>query len=78
MDEKEIGSESNLVINDEEKKEPEITIETHKLFASQRLEGESYSDYCERRKVAHYRLHLDAKGKMFWNSKEQGTYRKVA
>ena len=72
-----VDEEETTEITSSEIEQPEITIETHKLFAPQRLEDEGYIDYCERRKVAHYRLHLDAKGKMIWNSREQGTYRKA-
>jgi len=51
--------------------QPEITIESHKLFAPQRLEGETYADYKERRLVAHYKLHQMAKGRMFWDSRPE-------
>lgn len=49
--------------------EPEIVIESEKLFAPQRLEGETYADYRERRLVANYKLHEMAKGRLIWNSR---------
>ena len=66
-----------------ETEEPEIVIESHLLFAPQRLEGETYADYRERRLVSHYKLKQMAKGKMLWNSrpdpqKKGDTYRKIA
>lgn len=57
-------------------------IDTANLFAPQRLQGESYQDYRERRLVANYKLHEMAKGRLIWNSrpdptKKGDTYRKV-
>lgn len=72
-------------VSDVEVKEetPELVIESHILFAPQRLDNESFEDYKERRLVANYKLHQMAKGKLIWNSrpdptKKGDTYRKVA
>lgn len=66
---------------DVEAKEPEVTIDTDTLFQPQRLEGESFEDYKERRLVANYKLHQLAKGNLIWNSRPDpklkgSTYRK--
>ena len=58
------GSNPELVITDETK-----DIDTVKLFQPQRLEGESFEEYKERRLVANYKLHLMSKGKLIWNSR---------
>jgi hypothetical protein len=68
-----------LIIDDEPEKKD---IETHVLFAPQRLDNETYEEYTERRLVAHYKLHQMAKGNLIWNSrpdatKKGDTYRKV-
>lgn len=51
-------------------------IESKNIFIPQRMEGESFADYKERRLVANYKLHMMAKGTLFWDSRNQGTYRK--
>lgn len=70
------GSNPELVITDEVK-----DIDTGKLFQPQRLDGESFDEYKERRLVANYKLHLMAKGNLIWNSRpvagqKGNTYRK--
>lgn len=45
------------------------------IFTPQRLEGESFEDYQERRWMGNRRAKMMRKGIMFWNSKEKGTYR---
>ena len=62
--------ESKEEVNEEVKE-----IESKNIFVPQRMEGESFADYKERRLVANYKLHMMAKGNLIWNSK-QGTYRK--
>jgi hypothetical protein len=57
--------------------ELESTVDLKTLFVPQRLENESFSDYKDRRLVAKYKVHQMAQGNLIWNSKEQGTYRKV-
>jgi hypothetical protein len=52
----------------------DVTIE--QLFQPQRLENESYDQYRERRFVANYKSKMITKGRMFWDSKIQKTYRK--
>lgn len=59
----------------DESKEEVKEIESKNIFIPQRMEGESFTDYKERRLVANYKLHMMAKGNLIWNSK-QGTYRK--
>ncbi len=59
----------------DESKEEVKEIESKNIFIPQRMEGESFADYKERRLVANYKLHMMAKGNLIWNSK-QGTYRK--
>ena len=77
-------SDQNLdIIDENENNESETIIETEKLFTPQRMEGESYIDYRERRLVANYKLHQLAKGKLIWNSRPEpsskgNTFRKVA
>lgn len=58
-------------VSDVEVKEekPELVIESHILFAPQRLENESYEEYKERRLVAQYKNHMMAKGTLIWNSR---------
>ncbi len=75
------GLETNTATTDD-LNDPEITIDTDKLFQPQRLQDESFEDYKERRLVAHYKVHQMAKGKLIWNSrpdatKKGDTYRKV-
>jgi hypothetical protein len=48
------------------------------LHVPQRLEGESFDDYVKRRELSKMNTKYNRKnGKMFWNSKEQGTYVKA-
>jgi len=63
-------------IDDSVSEKPELQIESKNIFVPQRLEGESFSDYKERRLVANYKLHQMAQGKLIWDSRNQGTYRK--
>ena len=66
-------------IEDETVEVEQVTdVDTETLFAPQRLQGETYQDYKERRLVAHYKLHEMSKGRLIWNSREQGTFRKAA
>ena len=67
--EAEIMSEENLAVPD-----PAHDIDTKTLFQPQRLENESFEDYKERRLVAKYKNQMNAKGRLIWDSKEQGTY----
>lgn len=57
---------SDVEVKDEK---PELTIESHVLFAPQRLDNESFADYKERRLVAQYKNHMMAKGTLIWNSR---------
>lgn len=54
--------------------EAPLDIDTKTLFQPQRLENESFADYKERRLVARYKNHMNAKGRLIWDSKAQGTY----
>lgn len=48
------------------------------LHVPQRLEGESFDDYVKRRELSNMNNKYNRKnGKMFWNSREQGTYVKA-
>ena len=45
------------------------------LHVPQRLEGESFDDYIKRRTLSNMNIKYNRKnGKMFWNSREKGTY----
>ena len=44
------------------------------LHVPQRLEGESFEDYQQRRLASRVRNKMNVKGVMLWNSKEQGQY----
>lgn len=70
--------EVKYVIDDTVTDVAEKEIETKNIFIPQRLENESFADYKERRLVANYKLHEMAKGKLIWDSRKQGTYRKQA
>ena len=48
--------------------------EIKNLHVPQRLEGESFEDYQQRRLASRVRNKMNAKGVMLWNSKEQGQY----
>ena len=67
--EAQILSEENLATP-----EPTHDIDTKTLYQPQRLENESFEEYKERRLVAKYKNHLNAKGRLIWDSKNQGTY----
>jgi hypothetical protein len=60
----------------DDSKEEVKEIESKNIFIPQRLETESFADYKERRLVANYKLHQMAQGKLIWDSRKQGTYRK--
>ena len=48
------------------------------LHVPQRLEGESFDDYVKRRELSNMNNKYNRKnGKMFWNSREKGTYVKA-
>lgn len=47
------------------------------LFVNSRLDGEVFETYTKRRKAAREQQKLNAKGKMLWNSRENGTYNKA-
>lgn len=49
--------------------------EIKNLHVPQRLEGETFEAYQERRYMSRVRNKMNAKGYMLWNSGEQGTYR---
>jgi hypothetical protein len=51
-------------------------IELENVYAPQRLQGESYQDYRDRRLVAKYKF-KQSQNKLFWNTRELGTYRKT-
>ena len=55
-----------------------LDIDTKTLFQPQRLENESFVDYKERRLVAKYKNQMNAKGRLIWDSKANGTYQKKA
>jgi hypothetical protein len=46
-------------------------------YAPERLEGESFEQYKMRRAMGNAQIKVNAKGRMFWNSQEQGTYIKA-
>lgn len=48
--------------------------EIKNLHVPQRLEGETFEAYQERRFMSRVRNKMNAKGYMLWNSKEQGQY----
>lgn len=48
------------------------------LHVPQRLEGESFDDYVKRRQLSNMNIKYNRKnGKMFWDSREKGTYVKA-
>jgi hypothetical protein len=71
----EVTQEIKDEVTDVELKE-ETVVNTNTLFVPQRLEGESFDEYKERRVVANYKLHQMAKGNLIWDSRKQGTYKK--
>lgn len=46
-------------------------------FVGQRLEGESFADYKERQKTIKTKQEQNAKGTLFWDSRNRGTYIKA-
>lgn len=44
-------------------------------LAPYRLEGETYEEYCNRRKRANTKVKLYLMGDIVWESKQQGTYK---
>lgn len=54
---------------EEKKEDNEVNINSNILFIPQRLNNETYSEYKERRLVAHYKNHMMAKGTLIWNSR---------
>jgi len=48
--------------------------EIQNLHVPQRLDGETFEAYQERRFMSRVRNKMNAKGYMLWNSKEQGQY----
>lgn len=47
------------------------------LHQPQRLEDETYESYVARRKTSNKLNKIVRKGLVFWNSRQQGTFRKV-
>lgn len=41
-----------------------------------RKDSETYAEYCVRRLALQYREKLRARGRLFWDSAKQGTYRR--
>lgn len=48
--------------------------EIENLHVPERLSGETFEAYQQRRYISHVRNKMNAKGYMLWNSKEQGQY----
>jgi hypothetical protein len=48
--------------------------EIENLHVPERLSGETFEAYQERRYISRVRNKMNAKGYMLWNSKEQGQY----
>jgi len=47
------------------------------MAAGKRIEGESFKDYRDRLKNEEKQLRKGSRGRMFWPSSQQGTYRRV-
>ena len=41
-----------------------------------RLEGETYEEYCKRRKSVNIKVKMHLMGDIFWDSKQEGTYKR--
>lgn len=50
--------------------------ENSQLHQPQRLEGESFESYKARRKSSHQLNKMTKRGFLFWNTSQQGTFRK--
>jgi len=72
MNEAQTSVESELI--DPVQEEQTMDITTEQLFQPQRLENETFEAYKERRLVAKYKNQTNAKGRLIWDSKKQGTY----
>lgn len=59
-----------LIIDDSD-----VVVDTETLFVPQRLTNESFDDYKARRLVASKKVKEILKGKLFWDSRNMGTYK---
>ena len=46
-------------------------------LAPYRLEGETYEDYCKRRKSVNIKVKMHLMGDTMWDSKQEGTFYKL-
>lgn len=53
-----------------------IEYDVDTLYHPERLQNETYQEYVMRRKVANAKIKEILKGKVVWNSRKEGTYRK--